>query len=162
MCKPTNEEKRQALAAEKGRPTVAKLAEVYFENRSRRKSIISDKARFRLHIKLFFGNKIPEEIDPLSVDRFRVPLAKKQAARKPEGTLLSTTTIRHTMTQLRAIINFGISRGLTEGTRKKVPVPPMPANTKTEDLTGPQLSALLKALDGKPIRTRRTSCGSSC
>ena len=144
---PSNEEKRQAADADKKRMTLSKLAEYYFENRPRKKSDISDKAKFYLHIEPALGNKVPEEIDPLSLDRLRASLAKKKAARKKGN--LSPTTVRHIMAQLRAIINFGISRGLTEGTRKKVPVPPMPSNLKTEDLTDAQLSELIKVLDAE-------------
>lgn len=145
----TNEEKREAVRAERNRPTIKKLAEEYFEHRPRKKSLISDRAKYNLHIAPVFGNKIPEEIDPLSLDRFRANLAKKPAARK-EGVLLGPTTIRHVLALLRQIINFGISRGLTEGTRKKIPVPPMPGNMKTEDLTPGELAGLIKALDADP------------
>ncbi len=144
---PSNTEKREAADADKKRMTVSKLAEYYFENRSRNKSDISDRAKFRLHIEPALGNKIPEEIDPLSFDRLRASLAKKKAARK-EGNL-SPTTVRHVMALLRQIINFGVSRGITEGTRKKVPVPPMPGTMVTEDLTDAQLSELIKALDAE-------------
>jgi integrase len=144
---PSNKERRDAADAEKKRPTLSNLAEYYFQNRPRKKSDISDQAKFRLHIEPALGNKIPEEIDPLSLDRLRASLAKKKAARKKGN--LSPTTVRHIMAQLRAIINFGVSRGLTEGTRKKVPVPPMPANLKTEDLTDAQLNTLIKALDAE-------------
>jgi integrase len=143
---PTNEEKRQAADAEKKRMTVDKLAEYYFKHRPRQKSQISDKAKFNLHIKPELGTKIPEEIDPLSLDRFRASLGKKKSNR---GGNLSPTTVRHTMALLRAIINFGVSRNLTEGTRKKVPVPPMPANMKTEDLTPAELDRLKTALDAE-------------
>jgi len=144
---PSNEEKRQAANAEKKRMTVSKLAEYYFKNRSRQKSDISDRAKFRLHIEPALGAKIPEEIDPLSFDRLRVSLAAKKAARKKGN--LSPTTVRHVMALLRQIINFGVSRGITEGTRKKVPVPPMPMNQKTEDLNDAQLHELIKALDAE-------------
>ncbi|MHB8783765.1 MAG: tyrosine-type recombinase/integrase [Desulfobacteria bacterium] len=144
---PTNEEKRQAADADKKRMTVSKLAEYYFANRSRKKSDISDRAKFRLHIEPALGNKIPEEIDPLSLDRLRVSLAGKKAARKKGN--LSPTTVRHVMALLRQIVNFGVSRGITEGTRKKVPVPPMPGTMVTEDLTDAQLSELIKALDAE-------------
>jgi len=143
---PTNEEKRQAADAEKKRMTVSKLAEYFFKNRLRQKSTISDKAKFNQHIKDELGTKIPEEIEPSSLDDFHASLAKKKSRR---GGNLSPTTVRHTMALLRAIINFGISRNLTEGTRKKVPVPPMPMNQKTEDLNDGQLSALIKVLDAE-------------
>ena len=53
------------------------------------------------------------------------------------------------MALLRQIINFGVSRGITGGTRKKVPVPPMPGTMVTEDLNDAQLHELIKALDAE-------------
>jgi integrase len=84
-------------------------------------------------------------VDPLSLDRFRAKLSKSISAKTKKP--LSPTTVHHIMALLRQIVNFGVLRNLTKGFPSKVPVPPMPANMKTEDLTEAQLAALLKALD---------------
>lgn len=142
---PTNKERRAAQRAEKGRMTIAKLWEAYTEHRIRRKSLSADRNRFEQLIRPAMGDKVPEEVDPLSLDRFRAKLAKTLSERSGEP--LSPTTVRHTMALLRVIVNFGVQRNLTKGFPSKVPVPPMPANMKTEDLTETQLAALLKVLD---------------
>ncbi len=140
----SNAERRAKKQAEKGRMTIAKLWEAYAAHRLRRKSLPADEDRFNRYIKPTFGDKVPEEVDPLSLDRFRVKLSKMMAVRT--GKPLSPTTVHHIMALLRQIVSFGVVRNLTKGFRGKVPVPPMPQNMKTEDLTQEQLSSLLKAL----------------
>jgi integrase len=142
---PTNQERRETKASERARMTIGKLWEIYETHRDRRKGIAPDRIRYNLHIRPVFGDKIPEEIDPLSLDRFRVSIAKKKSERS--GLPLSPVTVHHVMSQLRAIVNFGVTRQLTEGFRAKVPVPPMPTITRTEFLSDPQVAALTKALD---------------
>jgi integrase len=144
---PTNAEKRAKAAADKGRMTISKLWETYETHRLRRKALGADRIRFNLHIKPALGDKIPEEVDPLSLDRFRAKLAKAVSARTKKA--LSPTTVRHAMALLRQIVNFGVARHLTKGFPSKVPVPSMPANQKTEDLDTAQLGALLEALDAE-------------
>lgn len=145
---PTNEEKRAALRAEKGRMTISKLWESYEEHRTRRKSIKADARLYALRIRPVFGDKVPEDVDPLSLDRFHAKLGKmvSEKAGKP----FAPATIHHTMALLRQIVNFGIERRLTKGFPSKVPVPPMPANMVTEFLTPKQTAALIKALDEDP------------
>jgi len=142
---PTNQERRTKKAAELGRMTIAKLWEVYETHRARRKGIAADRIRYNLHIDPVFGSKTPEEVDPLSLDRFRVSIAKKKSERS--GLPLSPVTVHHIISQLQALVNFGVTRRLTEGFRTKVPVPPMPTVTRTEFLSDPQVAALTKALD---------------
>jgi integrase len=142
---PTNQERREKKAAQQARMTIGKLWEIYETHRGRRKGIASDRIRYNLHIRPVLGNKVPEEIDTLSLDRFRASIAKKKSERS--GFPLSPVTVHHVMSQLRAIVNFGVTRQLTEGFRAKVPVPPMPTVTRTEFLSDPQVAALTTALD---------------
>src|SRR3989304_154011 len=110
---PTNEEKRAAQRAEKGRMTISKLWEFYEEHRTRRKSIKADTSLYALRIRPVFGDKVPEEVDPLPLDRFRAKLGKMVSEKK--GKPLAPATIHHTMALLRQIVNFGIERRLTKG-----------------------------------------------
>lgn len=144
---PSNAEKRAKRNADKNRMTILRLWEMYLTHRVRRKSLSADRIRFELHIRRAFGDKVPEEVNPLFLDRFRASLSKKKSERS--GKPLSPTTVHHTMSLLRAVVNFGVERRLTKGFPTKVPVPPMPANMKTEDLTEQQFGALLKAIDGE-------------
>lgn len=145
---PSNEEKRAAQRAEKGRMTIGKLWTEYETHRSRRKSMKADQRLYALRIRPVFGDKVPEEVDPLSLDRFRAKLGK--IVSEKTGKPLSPATIHHAMALLRQIVNFGVERRLTKGFSSKVPVPPMPANMVTEYLTPDQSAALIKALDEDP------------
>ena len=141
----SNAQLRAEKNADKARMTISRLWETYALYRVRRKSLAPDRRRFEQHIRPAFGDKIPEEVDPLSLDRFRAKLAKTISGKTKKP--LSPTTVHHIMALLRQIVNFGVLRNLTKGFGSKVPVPPMPANMKTEDLTDKQLAALLRALN---------------
>jgi integrase len=145
---PSNRERREEERAARGRMTISKLWTEYETHRTRRKSIKADRQRYKKFILPALGDKIPEEVDPLSLDRFRAKLAKTigERSKKP----LSPTTVHHVMALLRQIVSFGVQRHLTEGFKCKVPVPPMPQNMRTEFLTPEQAAALIKALDEDP------------
>ena len=144
---PSNKAQREAEAALKERMTVDKIAQEYFRLRIKTKSLGSDRSKYNVHIKPALGDKIPEEVDPLALERFRAGLSKTQSTRGKKP--LSKTTIHHIMSQLRAIINWGVRRRLTTGFRGTTPVPPMPKNMRTEDLTDDQLLRLLNVLDAE-------------
>jgi integrase len=145
---PSNEEKRAVLRAEKGRMTIGKIWAEYEMHRTRRKSIKADTRLYALRIRPVFGDKVPEEVDPLSLDRFRAKLGK--IVSEKTGKPFSPATIHHTMALLRQIVNFGIQRRLTKGLPSKVPVPPVGANMVTEYLTPDETAAFIKALDEDP------------
>lgn len=144
----SNRARREEDRAAQGRMTIAKLWTEYETHRPRQKSIKADRNRFDKFIRAPLGGKIPEDVDPLSLDRFRDKLAKSigERSKKP----LSPTTVHHVMALLRQIVSFGVQRHLTEGFKSKVPVPPMPQNMRTEYLTPEQATALVKALDEDP------------
>jgi len=105
-----------------------------------------DRNLYRRFLSDDFEYKIPEEVDPLSLDRFRKALSKRltsKGVKKP----LSPTSVRNTLALLRQIVNHGMKRHLTKGFPGRVPVPRAASGSKVEDLAPSQLSSLLTALD---------------
>lgn len=142
-----NTEKRKAYAearqAQQSRWTLDKIWEAYQEAHPEHKSRQRDISRYNTHIGSRFGKKIPEEIITADIDTFK---AESLKAGKSEG------TIQRVISQLRAIINFGVKRGLC---------PPLQPGRlviesirvdgqRTEALTEEQLGKLLEALDAEP------------
>lgn len=137
---PTNEEVREAAAAQKKavaeKWTIERLWETYKKGRRPGKSLVTDVSRYNKYLKPAFGNKQPTEILALDIDRLRISLLKKK----------SPQTVKHVLNLLTWIINFGINNGLCSGLSFKIKKPKV-NNEVTEDLTDEQLSNLLKAID---------------
>ncbi|MDQ7835335.1 MAG: site-specific integrase [Humidesulfovibrio sp.] len=130
------ERKNAEKVAQANRPTIARLWEWYLEANPGLKGIVTDKNRFAKHLEPVFGQKLPTEIDPMSVDRFRVMMGKTHAP----------ATVANALELLRRIVNFGVNRGLCDAPRFKIRLPKVD-NLKTEDLSPEQLRSLLAALD---------------
>jgi len=145
---PSNEERREAIREKSNRWTIGRIAEEYFTNRERQKSVRVDRNLYRRFLEDEFEDKIPEEVDPLSLDRFRKALSKRQTT-KGEKKLLSPTSVRNALALLRQIVNHGTERRLTKGFPGRVPVPRAASGSKVEDLSPSQLSALLTAIDAE-------------
>jgi len=146
------EEKRKAKAARDSRWTIDKLATEYFTHRDRRKGVKVDQNLFKRYLEEDFKDRTPEEVDPLSLDRFRKKLSQRKSEKDPKKTL-SPVTVRNAMAVLRQIVNHGTARGLTKGFSGTVPVPRVAARLSDEDLSPSQLSALLAALDAETNQT---------
>jgi len=131
--KPTNKERRKA---EDDRWTITRLWESYKTNRQNLKGIVTDNNRFENHIKPVFGEKLPSEIDPLSIDRLRIKLLKE----------ISPGTVKNVMELLRRICNYATKKRLTPGLSFTLEMPKV-NNLRTEDLTSDQLRGLLEAMD---------------
>ncbi len=135
----SNKEKREAEKAAKeaidNRWTILLLWDEYRTNNPKLKGIVTDKNRFEKHIKPKFGDKEPEDIIPLDVDRLRIQLLKKRAP----------GTVKNVLELLRRIANFGVKKKLCPGFNFTIEMP-RTDNLKTEDLTPEQLSKLLGAI----------------
>jgi integrase len=131
---------RKRVAAEKlaqaTRPTISRLWALYKESRPDLKGFVTDQNRFEKHLLPIFGDLLPVEIDPLSIDRLRVRLLKT----------LAPATVANVLELLRRIVNFGVNNALCEALRVKIRLPKVD-NIKTEDLSPEQLRSLLAALD---------------
>lgn len=134
--KAIREQEQAEREAQANRPTIARLWELYKEARPDLKGIATDQNRFEKHLAPTFGQKTPGEIDPLSVDRFRVTLGKTRAP----------ATVANALELLRRLVNFGVRRGLCEPPRTKIRLPKVD-NQTTENLSPDQLQRLLTALD---------------
>lgn len=136
----TPQEKRQAdraaKQAENSRWTIAKLWDLYRETFSQNKVIHHEGRKFDNYLRAEFGDKEPNELLALDVDRLRIKL-QKQGKR---------TTAARILELLRRTINFGVKRGLVPPLSFKIEVPRL-NNEVTEDLTETQMKALLQALD---------------
>jgi len=136
----SNKERRRAEKekrdAEANRWTIKRLWKKYKSNKSELKGIVTDENRFDNHIKPYFGNKEPQEIVPLDIDRLRLNLLKKK----------SPGTVKNVLELLRRIINFGVKKQLCEGLGFVIEMPRV-NNQKTEDLSPKQLQKLLKAIE---------------
>lgn len=138
----SNKEKREAAQAEKEKPTISRLWELYKVNKPNLKGLTSDENRFQNHINPAFGKKQPAEIVTLDVDRLRLSLLKTH----------QPATVKNVLELLRRIINFGVKRGHCpplDPSRLHFDMPKLD-NERTEQLTPDQLTALLKAMDEDP------------
>jgi integrase len=137
---PPNQLKREqaktAKLAEAGKMTISRLWEEYKENKTKSKSLSTDKANFENHLKPSFGEKEPHEIIRLDVDRLRMNLEKK----------LKPQTVKHVLALLKRIVHFGAARQLCQNLNFEIESVEVD-NQKTEDLTPKQLKKLLEAID---------------
>lgn len=141
----SNQEKREAekaaKMAEAGRWIIDKLWIEYKAQRKPGKSLVTDTGRYEKYIKPTFGDKEPQELVPLDIDRLRIRLLKT----------LKPQTVAHVLGLLSWVINFGVQKGLCSGIPFKIKKPSVD-NQKTEDLTPDQLQALISAIDEYPNR----------
>jgi integrase len=128
------ERKKSEQQAMADRPTIARLWELYKEARPDLKGIRNYESCYKSHISPVFADKTPAEIDPLSITRFKVNLAKR----------LAPKTTSNALELLRRIINFGVAHDLCES-KIKINLP-IVDNLRTEDLSPEQLAALLGVL----------------
>ena len=143
----SNTEKRKEFAesrqAERDRWTLDRIWQAYQEAHPEHKSRQRDISRYNTHIGPHFGQRTPEEMLTADIDTFK---AESLKVGKSNG------TIQRVISQLRAIINFGVKRGLC---------PPLQPGRlviesirvdgqRTEALTEEQLGKLLEALDAEP------------
>jgi integrase len=134
--KQLREELQEQKLAEESRWTIQRLWDAYKENGTDLKGIKTYTSQYDLWIGPAFGEKEPPEILQLDVDRLRIKMSKKK---KPQ-------TVKHSLSLLRRVINFGIRKGYCAGLAFKIEMPKV-NNSKTEDLTATQLKRLLKVIE---------------
>jgi len=136
----SNEEKRQAdkeiKAVEANKWTIDRLWKKYKSNNPNLKGLKTYKSQYKLWLKPAFANKEPYEILQLDVDRLRLKMLKK---RKPQ-------TVKHVLSLLNRIVNFGVRKQLCDGFKFQIEMPSV-NNAKTEDLSPKQLQKLLKIIE---------------
>ena len=130
----SNQERREAARQQVW--TLTRLWQEYSAHKPITKSLTTDRSRFQKFIEPTLGNKEPQELSPLDVDRLRLSVAKNH---KPQ-------TVKHVIALLVRIINHGARLGLCPGLRFKAPTIKV-HNLKTEDLSPEQLAALMEAIN---------------
>ena len=136
----SNKEKRDAIEAEKkaqeSKKTIDRLWNLYRETLTNDGTRTSDENRYKKYIKDQFGDKEPRGLILLDVDRLRLKLLKT----------LSPQSVKHVLTLLARIVNYGVNRNLCEPLPFHIKKPTV-NNLKTEDLNTEQLKSLLKAIE---------------
>lgn len=130
----SNQERRDAARQEVW--TVTRLWQDYSAHKPLTKSLTTDRSRFQKFIEPALGNKQPEELSPLDLDRLRLGVAKNHQQQ----------TVKHVIGLLVRIINYGARLGLCPGLPFKPPTIKV-HNLKTEDLSLDQLSNLMTAIE---------------
>ncbi len=143
----SNTEQREAAVAaqraEQGRWTIDKIWQAYQEAHPEHKGRDRDISRYNTHIGPRFGSKTPEELVTADIDAYKVDALK---AGKSRG------TIQRVISQMRAIINFGVKRGFCPPLHPgRLTIESIHVDgEKTEVLTDEQMRRLLEALDAEP------------
>jgi len=136
--KEIREQQKAKKKAEADRWTINKLWEKYTTHR-RIKGLAQDRSRFENYLKPVWGDREPQEIQPLEVDRLRLRILKDKAPQ----------TAKLTLALLRRIVNFGVKRRICRPLSFHLELPRV-NNLKTEDLNPEQMAALLEAIDRDP------------
>ena len=136
----SNKEEREVKEAEKAaqtsRWTIDRLWNAYKETLTNDKSRVSDEGRYNRYLKDRFGSKEPGELILLDVERLRLKLLKT----------LSPQSVKHILTLLARIVNYGVKRNLCKPLPFHIKKPKV-NNLKTEDLNSEQLRSLLEAIE---------------
>lgn len=132
-------EEERIRQEEENRPTISKLWSLYKEINGDIKGMVTDENRFEKHIKPIFGDKEPKDMIKLDVDRLRIKLLKER----------SPQTVKHILSLLRRIINFGVGQGLIDRLKFKIELPTVD-NELREDLAPEQMQRLVSVLNSWP------------
>jgi len=136
----SNRGEREAIEAEKkaqeDKWKIDRLWNLYKETLTNDKTRTSDDGRYRKYLKDRFGDKEPQELILLDVDRLRLKLLKT----------LSPQSVKHTLTLLARIVNYGAKRNMCKPLPFRIKNPTV-NNLKTEDLNTGELQTLLKAIE---------------
>ncbi|WP_462269919.1 tyrosine-type recombinase/integrase [Desulfobacter sp.] len=144
--KETNQEKRDAelakKAAEAGKYTIDRLWQKYSLQRKKNLNYTKDNHRYEQHIKKGFGDKEPDEIIALDVEKHKRELLKKYAPQ----------TVKHVLSLLKRIANYGFELGLSKNLQFKVKMPKVD-NIKDDSLSPEELARLYDAIqqDSHPL-----------
>ena len=144
--KETNQGKRDAeltrKAAESGKYTIDRLWQEYSLQRKKNLNYTKDNNRYEQHVKKEFGNKEPDKIIALDVERHKRELLKKY----------SPQTVKHILALLKRIANYGFELGLSKNLQFKVKMPKVD-NIKDDSLSPEELGRLYDAIqnDDHPI-----------
>lgn len=143
---PSNTERRKSILESKklanSKCTLDKIWEAYKDAHPEHRSKPKDISRYNAHIANRFGNRCPEDLLTSDIDLFK---KESLEAGKSPG------TIQRVITQLRAIINFGVKRGLCPAINpQRLSIESIHVdNKKPEMLSDEHIHRLNEALDAE-------------
>lgn len=129
-----NAERRRRERAE--RWTINDIWNEFRVNKAHLKSLDSLIYKYGKHLRDPFGDRTPESLKAIEIDRFRAALIKTRSPRTTESVLQL----------LRRLLNYGAEHDLCPLPTFKIRMPKFDG-TKTEDLTGEQFDRLIIACD---------------
>ena len=144
----SNAEQRESRIAERlaeeSRQTLDRLWDAYLQSKgSSLKGLVTDKNRYELHLKDSFGQKTPQELAPLDIERLRRQAAKSH----------SIATTRNILELLRRIINFGVRQRHCPALDWMIELPKQDPNSeRIEVLTPEQFQKLQQVWESYPDR----------
>jgi integrase len=136
---PSNKAQRSETKRESFRYSIDRLWSEYQETKQNYKSFSTDKNRYDKYLKSIFGPRSPGQISKTDLHRLSARLSKK----------LSAQTVRHVLSLLNRLINFGVSGGLCESLSFRIKYP-IVNNKKNDALSSIQIAALLRSIDHDP------------
>ncbi|MFC1511620.1 tyrosine-type recombinase/integrase [Candidatus Latescibacterota bacterium] len=131
----TNTEKREEIRE----ITLNDIWEEYRANNSHLKRIKDQEYQYNKHLRRKLGDKNPQEITPLMIDRLRSTLTNK----------ISIHVASHVLHQVIRLFNYGASRRMCKPLDFKIKIPKYD-DRKTEDLSPDQLKKLMEVLNEEP------------
>ena len=132
-----NKEKRIQQQNEPKQLTFDKLWNEYEAAKGHLKGLTHQRNQYYKHVSPSIGSMLPEQLTASDIDRLRSQLHQNQYA--PQS-------IKHILSQINRLVNFGASRGLCDPLGFKMEYPKFD-NTKTEYLTTEQRNKLLQVLE---------------
>lgn len=142
--KELREKSKKEDETEKNSWTIDKLWGEYKSVLTNGKSVIIDESRYRNYIQPYFGNKEPVDLELVEIDKWKIKIQKEPITGKKKN--LSLQTVKHILTLLTRIVNFGVKRSLCEKLPFHIEKPKV-NNIKMDDLSTTQLIKLLKAIE---------------
>jgi integrase len=133
--KQIREELQAQKDAEADRWTIDSLWNEYQKSLKNDKSRKIDDCRYKKYLKAKFGDREPQNLIAIEIERLKHTLGKQK----------SPQTVKHVMTLLDRIVNYGKKTNLCQGLDFHVKKPTV-SNEKTEFLTEDQLKNLLDAI----------------
>lgn len=133
---PKEKKQQQQQEAKEQKGNIDNLWIEYSNQRKQNDNLRRDRNRYEKHIKPHFGDKKPNQIAPLDIERLK--------KRDLQG--LKPATVRHVLMLLQIIVNYGVNNDLCEPLKFKLKMPVV-SNTKDDSLTPEQLTRLLHAIE---------------
>ena len=124
----------------KPKMTFEKLWELYKESKGAYKTLKTDQGWYNKHLKDRFGKREPKDLSAWDLDRLRRDLKKKNG--------LKDQTVKHVLSFLRRLANFGMKKQLCQGLPFAIDMPKV-NNEVDESLTPSQIYNLMEVLNAE-------------